>query len=122
MINKYIKKRLTEEIQNLYNVIDRNPNELNSAKLPSTREFGMHFELTDGRKIHAMCIYFNPDSVYGTITEDGLRVHTFDLNGQAGTYYNTFAKNIDKLFQTPILDEKETRKIFDTYLQRLKLK
>jgi hypothetical protein len=122
MINDYIKRKLKETVENLYQVVDRNPYYPTQTTIPELNEYGLIFELSDGRYIHGMIYRFDANSTYASITDDGVDAKIFDLPSKTGSFFNTFKNKIEQHYSGSILNLDKSRKAFDAYVARLHIK
>jgi|AntRauTorcE11897_2_1112592.scaffolds.fasta_scaffold00237_33 hypothetical protein len=120
-----IKKIIKEELSMAYDVVDRLPIEKDkfdkySASIPTLDEFGVIIPLTDSRRVHCVIVDFGNGVRYGSVTDGGGDFNVFDISSvkSNGHLFNKFKKEIEKHFDTPIMDVEDCRKRFKTYTEK----
>lgn len=121
MITKQFK-HLIKEFGSLYQVGHYpTSDEVNSMpQISKYNEWGCMVELADGVIVDCAVTPFNESMVYGSFHRDGADAEVFELDqSKKNRFFNEFKKRIEEKYDQKFLDEKEAKKKFESYLEKI---
>lgn len=86
-----------------------------TAVIQHTVDYGFHAELQNGKSIRGTITVHHPDSIWGGVT-NGNDSEVFKLPKSQQSYFSTFKKKIEELWNSKFMDEDQARKDFNHYV------